>query len=591
MNKAAVMHIAGYNYAFPVTDKTLRIRLKAAHLDLKKGIIIYGSRYPANGADPAQLKELVLVGNDLLYDYFETDITLPDSRFRYYFYLDDGERHYWFTESGFVKSRPTGYRAGYFQYPFINKGDIFNTPDWVKDAVVYQIFPERFYNENPDIDLDSIQQWGEKPEADSFFGGDLEGIIKKLDYIKDLGVNTIYLTPIFTSPSNHKYNIDNYFTIDSNFGSLDTAKRLVSKSHRREIKVVFDAVFNHCGFNFFAFRDLRQHGDKSKYRDWFFIDDLPVKTTIPVNYCTFANDIYQMPKLNTSNKEVQDYLLKVAKFWIEEVDIDGWRLDVADEIDPCFWRRFRQEVKTIKPDLYIVGENWHNSQKWLQGDQFDGIMNYRLSKTIYEFFADNCIGPSEFNSRLITLRMMYKDNANYSMLNLLDSHDTPRLLYRFSGKKEKMMLALLFQFTYIGAPMILYGDEVGITGGDDPDCRRCMVWNKSQQDRQLYKYYKKLITIRNNLVALRRGGFKPFLIDELNNTFGFIRNYQKEKTIVVLNNSPYRQKIKVNGNTLTKKKIVYDYLNEIKVVLKNNKYRINISPFSGSILSNKIEYS
>lgn len=360
MNKAAVFHMAGMNYAYPVDMNTLVLRLRAARNDLKDVKVIYGSRYPRDGRAPYKVKDMELCGRDDLYDYFTATIEMDDNRFRYYFYLNDGEEEVWFSEKGFSTIRPeSSYGYGvYFQYPVITEGNIFSVPEWVQDA-----------------------------------------------------------------------------------------------------------VFNHSGFYFFAFQDVLEKGKDSKYWDWFFIEGYPVKTTPPVNYHTFANDVVDMPKLNTSNPEVQEYLLDVVRYWMEEVDIDGWRLDVANEVDRNFWRKFRETVKGIKKDAYIVGEIWHNSEVWLQGDQFDAIMNYPLAMAILDFLAQRSIGPTEFNNRLVRNWMLYQDRVNYSMLNLINSHDTRRLLNYFSGDKESMKLAVLFQFTYPGAPMIYYGDEVGMKGG------------------------------------------------------------------------------------------------------------------------------
>lgn len=586
INKAAILHKAGGNYAFPVDEKTLMIRLKSAKGDLKRVSIIYGSRYPKDGLDPWRRKELKLVACDEEFDYFTTTISLSDSRFRYHFYLEDGQEGCWFNEKGFFKNRPTGFKVGFFQFPYINPGDIFQIPNWVQDAVFYQIFPERFYNGNHANDPDNLKSWGEMPESDTFFGGDLEGIIEKLNYLELLGVNALYLTPIFSSTSNHKYNIDDFYKVDPSFGNKEILKKLVAEAHKRGIRVILDAVFNHSGFNFFAFKDVRENGASSKYSDWFFIDNYPVKTTPPVNYDTFANDVIDMPKLNTSNPEVQDYLLGAAEYWLNEVDIDGWRLDVADEVDHNFWRKFRERVKKIKPNAYIVGEIWHNSEKWLQGDQFDAIMNYPLEMSVLDFFAYKKIGPGEFNNRLVRNWMLYQDRVNYSMLNLLDSHDTRRLINFFSGEKELMKLAVLFQFTYPGAPMIYYGDEVGIEGEDDPDCRRCMVWDIEKQDKDLYKYYQKLISLRHELIPLRRGDYQPILIDEIKNTYGFLRNYEDESIVVIINNSPLSQKYTLAGNLFGYKKEISNYLDDSSFQLGDDKkYIIKISKFKGMILS------
>lgn len=586
MNMAAILHKPGQNFAYPLDKNTLKLRIKAARNELKELKVIYGSRYPIDGKAPQQIKDMKLLASDELYDYFETSITMKDNRFRYYFYLNDGYEEVWFTEKGFSNNKPRnsfGY-GEYFQYPVINEGDIFLEAEWVKNAIFYQIFPDRFSNGNYDNDPEGIEVWGEKPDRDSFFGGDLDGIINKLDYLEDLGINGLYLTPIFTSTSNHKYNIDDYYSVDPIFGDKKTIKKLVAEAHRRGIRVILDAVFNHCGFNFFAFKDLRENGVKSRYKDWFFVDSFPISFTTSVNYHTFANNIKDMPKLNTSNPEVQEYLLGVAKYWLEEVDIDGWRLDVADEVDHNFWRKFRETVRKTKSDAYIVGEIWHDSEDWLQGDQFDAIMNYPLGMAILDFLAYGNIGAREFNNRLVKNWMLYQDKVNYSMLNLLDSHDTARLINCFSAKKELMKLAVLFQFTYPGAPMIYYGDEVGMEGEDDPDCRRCMIWNKDEQDLELLAYYKKLIKLRNQYSSLCRGDYTPIIIDEVKNSYGFLRSYKEDKTIVIINNSPLTQSYTLNGELFEHKKEVYDHVNDRVYRLEDNEYKVKVSEYSGVLL-------
>ncbi|MEJ6952550.1 glycoside hydrolase family 13 protein [Natronospora cellulosivora (SeqCode)] len=585
MNKAAVYHQAGYSYAYPIDMHSLKIRLKAAKSDLIELYIIYGSRYPLDNQDPKETKKMELIASDSLHDYFETVITVKDSRFRYYFYLNDGREELWYTEKGFTKVRPHGIWGfgEYFQYPKINKNDIFSQADWVQDAVFYQIFPDRFHKSSTDNSV-NYEKWGKRPKSDSFFGGDLQGIIEKLDYLDDLGINAIYLTPIFKSSSNHKYNTDDYYSIDPAFGDKKTARRFVVEAHKRGIKVVLDAVFNHCGYDFFAFKDLREKGANSKYKDWFFVDSFPLKTNPPLNYDTFANNIKNMPKLNTSNPEVQSYFLDLAEYWLRELDIDGWRLDVANEVDHQFWCKFRERLRSIKKDVYIVGENWHNSEEWLQGDQFDAIMNYPLAMAIFDFFAYKNIGSREFNNRLVKNWFLYQEKVNFSMMNLLDSHDTPRIKAIFSNKKA-MNLAILFQFTYPGAPMLYYGTEVGMEGGDDPDCRRCMIWDKEEQDLEFFNYYKKLITLRRNFVSLRRGALKTIIIDEVKNIFAFMRSYKDQKKLVIINNSSIAQKYYLKAEHLDYQRKIEDHLTGESCTLKNDAYMIELPEYSARILS------
>jgi len=580
MIKSAIEHKSYSNYAFPIDENTLKLRIKAAKNDLKSVKVIYGTRFVFDGREPLKVKEMKLKTSSEVNDFFETTIELEDPRFRYHFLLDDGENKRWYNEKGFSKNRPRGGKSGFFQYSLISNDDLLDRPDWLDEAVVYQIFPERFNNGNSDLDPANLKNWGDLPKRDSFFGGDLQGIYEKLDYLKVLGVNTIYLTPIFESLSNHKYNIDDYLKIDEHFGDEEIFEKLVNKAHDKDMKIILDAVFNHSGFNFFAFEDLRKRGENSKYKDWYIYDSLPLQTEIPVNYETFARNIPNLPKLDTANKEVQDYLLKVTEYWMKNFDIDGWRLDVADEVDSSFWRRFRKKVKSLDKDAYIIGEVWHSGMKWLQGNQFDAIMNYSFTEAVIDFIAKDKIGPSEFDNRLALNRMNYREDITNSLLNLLDSHDTPRILRHCNEDKDKMKLAVLFQMTYPGVPMVLYGDELGLTGGDDPDSRRCMPWDDDKADYDLRAYYKKLIKIRKNNKILQKGEFESFVINEAKNIYSFKRKLEDREVIVIINNNPEKREICLRSQNKNYKNLLTNKN------YKNNdeKIKLVMKPYQGMIL-------
>ena len=580
MIKSAIEHKSYSNYAFPIDENTLKLRIKAAKNDIKSVKVIYGTRFVFDGREPLKVKEMKLKTSSEVNDFFETTIELEDPRFRYHFLLDDGENKRWYNEKGFSKNRPRGGKSGFFQYSLISNDDLLDRPDWLDEAVVYQIFPERFNNGNSDLDPANLKNWGDLPKRDSFFGGDLQGIYEKLDYLKDLGVNTIYLTPIFESLSNHKYNIDDYLKIDEDFGDEEIFEKLVNKAHDKDMKIILDAVFNHSGFNFFAFEDLRKRGENSKYKDWYIYDSLPLQTEIPVNYETFARNIPNLPKLDTANKEVQDYLLKVTEYWMKNFDIDGWRLDVADEVDSSFWRRFQKKVKSLDKDAYIIGEVWHSGMKWLQGNQFDAIMNYSFTEAVIDFIAKDKIGPSEFDNRLALNRMNYREDITNSLLNLLDSHDTPRILRHCNEDKDKMKLAVLFQMTYPGVPMVLYGDELGLTGGDDPDSRRCMPWDDDKADYDLRAYYKKLIKIRKNNKILQKGEFESFVINEAKNIYSFKRKLEDREVIVIINNNPEKREISFQSQNKNYKDLLTnkDYKNN------DGKIKLGMKPYQGMIL-------
>lgn len=499
-----VYHRPKGNLAYAYDSKTIHIRIRTVKKDVQRCHIIYGDKY--DWENQSATKPMTLLYSDDLFDYWQINIIPPNKRLCYMFKLESNDKKYWYTEYGFHDKQPSKVNI-MFEYPFLNQIDIFKTPDWVKDAIFYQIFPERFANGDKTNDPEVTEKWGELPTRDNFFGGDLQGIIDKLDYLKNLGINAIYLTPIFEANTNHKYDTKDYMKVDPQFGDINTLKELVSRCHDKGIRVMLDAVFNHSGYYFPPFQDVIKKGPRSEYWDWFHIHSYPIRKYPRPNYDTFAFE-YHMPKLNTENDQVKKYLLNVAEFWIKEVGIDGWRLDVANEVDHTFWREFRQVVKNANPDAYILGEVWHDAGPWLQGDQFDGVMNYPFTNMAIEFFCKQAINAKEFTNFLNKFMFRYPHQANLVLLNILDSHDTKRLLTQCGGNKELFKLAVLFQMTYIGVPCIYYGDEVGMEGSDDPDCRRTMIWDEDRQDKDLLEFYKDCIALRKRYTALRRGNCK-----------------------------------------------------------------------------------
>lgn len=422
-------------------------------------------------------------------------------------------------------------------------------PAWAKDAIFYQIFPERFANGDPSNDPPNVEPWGGEPKVHNYFGGDLKGIIDHLDYISALGVNCLYLNPIFWSTSNHKYHAKDYFKIDPHLGDESVFKHLVNACHARGIRIILDGVFNHTGVDFFAFEDVKKHGKNSRYVKWFNIYNFPVSSPRKPNYECWWN-LGELPKLMVHEPEVRRYLFKVTEYWMK-FGIDGWRLDVPNEISHAFWIEWRKLVKSLNPEAYIVGEIWDDGSSWLQGDQFDAVMNYRFRRSCVEFFAKRTMTPSEFDRSLARTRALYPDEVNYVLQNLLGSHDTERFLTVCNGNKAAMKLAWLFQMTYIGAPMVYYGDEVGMTGGKDPGCRGTMIWDEDKQDRELLAEIKVLIKIRNQYSVFRLGTFASVLVDDDRLLFGFTRNNPIEGTqaLVILNNSDDMQEVDLQPYT------------------------------------------
>ena len=546
MNKYAVYHVTEAPYSYAKDVNTLTLRVRAAKDDVKKCIVYYKDKYLESS--PYDSKEMELSARCELFDYFQTDISVFRNRYQYYFKIVDfdGNEAY-ITERGIREDESLIYP---YIFPYIAAEDVYDDVKWMQESVVYQIFPERFCNGDPDINPDHLTSWGDEDNLTYYsrYGGDIRGIINKLDYIKDLGVDIIYLTPIFKSKTAHKYDTSDYFNIDPQFGTVETMKELVDKTHKKGMKIILDAVFNHSGEDFFAFKDVLENQQDSKYKDWYFIDSYPVSRENE-NYYTFGHRHFNMPKLNTSNEEVKEYLLKVGEYWVKEIGIDGWRLDVCDEIGHNFWRAFRKRIKSVNKDAVIIGEIMHEANSFLKGDQLDSIMNYPFKNAVTDFFAKKSINSSEFSDILAGNRMLYMDSITKQMWNLIDSHDTKRFLTECNDDLESMKLAVAFQFTYLGVPYIYYGDEIGINGGDDPFNRRCMIWDKEKQNLQLLEYFKKMIKIRKENKALIYGDYKELYCKD--NIIVFERKYGDENILIIINNNDedikYVNEFEING--------------------------------------------
>lgn len=535
MKIEALYHNPKSNYAYAYKENELHIRLRTAKGDMEQVSIIYGNKYDWMNQQHKQLMKKL--HTDQYYDYYQYEIKDEDFRIGYYFELKDGIQTLYYTEAGLVKEfNNTLAYCYFFQYPFINSIDVHKQPSWLHDAIFYQIFVERFKNGNVENSPSYICNWNDEPSPKSFYGGDLQGIIDKLDYLEELGINGIYLTPIFTSPSNHKYDIVNYFEIDPYFGDEKVFRELVDKAHERGIKIVLDAVFNHCSNLFPPFIDVTEKGKESEYYDWFTIDGDTVETN-PPNYKMFGYVGY-MPKLNTANPKLKEYLLSSVRYWTTEFNIDGWRLDVSDEIDHQFWREFRVLVKGLNKNTFIIGENWHDALPWLMGDQFDSVMNYPVTKQCLDFFAKKEISPKEFEYKLSTYLMRYSNQVNEAMLNLLDSHDTERFLHSAGERKEALRNAAAFLFAYIGIPCTYYGTEIGMTGCHDPGCRKGFDWKMENWDMDLYELYKRLIVVRKCEDALKYGNVEFCSTDLL---FVMKRSYQEETVMILINNTDAEQ--------------------------------------------------
>jgi neopullulanase len=485
------------------------------------------------------------------------------------------------------------------------------TPEWVKDAIFYQIFPDRFAKStrNPAGTL-SFESWDSPTTAHGFKGGDLYGVAEKLDYLKDLGITAIYLNPIFSSASNHRYHAYDYYTVDPLLGGNEAFKELLEKAHQNNIRIILDGVFNHSSRGFWQFHHVLECGDGSPYRDWFYFDPERLKgkkhwgaypsphevralqhedSLTAIGYRGWWN-LPALPKFNTNTPAVREFLFGVAEHWVR-LGIDGWRLDVPTEIDDdSFWQEFRNRVRAINSQAYIVGEIWHESQRWLQGDQFDAIMNYDITKPLLGFFPGRHldlrvlhqqsnyhgihgqIDAHEFANRIDHNLGLYRPDITSSQLNLLDSHDTPRFISCASGDKDALKLTLLFLFAYPGAPCIYYGDEIGLDGEHDPDCRKSFPWDESKWDMDLLAHTKEVIALRKQNPALRRGDFKRLW--SVNGTYAFSRSLHNITLIIALNTSDSPQEVNITYGAQRHPNAVFGDASDMSIADGRLKFKI-----------------
>ena len=537
MNRQALFHVPESRYCFPLSREEIVLRFRTAREDAENGLkikLIYGVKYDYQ--KERYTVDVPLKYKDEIFAYYEIQLKIEDVRFVYIFQLEENGKAYYYSEDGLTESY--NYEDCYynfFQLPYINANDVMPLVKWMPESVFYQIFVDRFCVGNENKDMSYIDmKWGDKPTPKSHAGGDLRGIIKRLDYLKDLGISGIYLTPIFLSESNHKYDIIDYKTIDPQFGTTEDLIELVKEAHARGIRLVLDAVFNHCSTKMEQFQDVVKNGRKSKYHDWFIIDGDKADVENR-NYECFAYS-KSMPKLNTANPDVQKYLLDIATYWIDVADIDGWRLDVADEVSHDFWRMFRKAVKAKKNDAVIIGENWHDAYPALQGDQQDGIMNYAFTKICLDYFAKGICDEAKTVQHLNGILMRNMKQVNYMMLNLLDSHDTERFFTAIGKDKKKLETAIAMTMFMPGTPCLYYGTEQAMEGNHDPDCRRCFNWDRKEWDMDFLEKVKGLIALKKNLV-LQLGEIS---IVEDDNAINVIRSYKgKTKTLKITSPTEY----------------------------------------------------
>ncbi len=495
------------------------------------------------------------------------------------------------------------------------------TPDWVQDAIFYQIFPDRFAKStrNPNSDL-PFEAWDSPPTIHGFKGGDLYGVAEHLDYLKDLGITALYLNPIFASASNHRYHTFDFYNVDPILGGNNALRFLLDEAHQRDMRVILDGVFNHASRGFWQFHHVLENGISSPYIDWFYFDPARLHgrrrwgaypgtgelkalqsgedSLLAIGYRGWWN-LPALPKFNTNTPAVRKFIFEVGQYWIK-FGIDGWRLDVPGEIDDdSFWQEFRYRVRQANPQAYIVGEIWHEAQRWLQGDQFDAVMNYLITAAALGFCAGQhldinivqqagglkdrihrYIDANGFANEVERIMNLYRPEITRSQLNLLDSHDMPRFLSCAGGDKNSLKLAWLFIMTISGAPCIYYGDEIGVDGGHDPDCRKSFPWDESKWDKDLLGYAKAVIALRKNNAAFQRGEYKRLYT--VDGVYCYSRTYENHTFIVGLNASESPHQVEVQYEAEKSPKVVFGEASDVSP--EGGRLRFTLPARSGVVL-------
>lgn len=539
MNPATIYHRPLSEYAFALDDTHYVFRLRTGRGEALSCKFYYADRAIMTPELEFFCVPMEKFREDKYFDWYEICLETGFERIAYYFELSDGvETLSYYGDCYEMAGTPT--RADYFQLPFNHRADRLTIPEWTKDAIVYNIFPDSFADGKRKISCNS----------EVGLGGTIRGIADNLDYIASIGFNCIYMNPIFKAESYHRYDTLDYYEIDPQMGTRDDLKNLVEQAHSLGIRVILDGVFNHVSSSHYMFRDVLEHGWDSEYYPCFY--QLPENPKIPEpneypEYTCFSY-VANMPKTNTATPYLRQYFCDVGTYWIREFDIDGWRLDVANELDDGFLRAFRTAVKAAKPDALIVGEVWENAAHYLNGDMLDSAMNYDFRRYCRRFFAEETVRAETFDANVSTLLLRYRENALYAQLNLLDSHDVSRYLTLCGENIDKMELSVLLQMTFPGMPCVFYGDEKGLYGTTESEYRQAMAWDKNHA---LEEIYRSMIALRKEHPALRYGNFRTIVAS--NSVYSYSRTWNDTRITVTMNLGEVPIQAPKHGRLLLKK--------------------------------------
>lgn len=503
MERAAIIHNPDNHFFYATGRDTFTVKLLVKAGDVSLAVLHYRDKYiPLDKQDTRGEVSMRRVAGDGVHDYYEAQLCVNMLCIRYFFELRDGEgKTAYYGNYAFYDREPECIEEMFDCPQLSREEERYEAPEWAKGKVVYQIFVDRFAS---DKEVPPEEWYRQELNHKDSLHGSLKGITGKLPWLKELGVDVLYLTPIFRANTTHKYDTVDYLQIDPDFGTEEDLRELIGNAHEAGMYVVLDAVFNHTSRDFFAFRDLLQKQEKSAYKDWYYVDDFPARGDFMPSYRSFSY-FGGMPKLNCRNPEVRQYVCDVAAYWTRNCHVDGWRLDVADEIGRDFWREFRRRLREVNPQILIIGEIWHFNGSYLAGDQWDGVMNYHFTDAVKGLLLERRLSPREFARRLDFVRGRLKKEAVPYLWNLIDSHDTDRFLTQAENHREILKLAAALQLLLPGMPMIYYGDEVGMTGERGSGCRRGMLWDKERQDEEMLWLYRKLLGIRKSCPVIGTG--------------------------------------------------------------------------------------
>ncbi len=615
------------------------VTARAHRGDVTGGQILFRG---AGGETTVPMRE---IGSDGRFVYFRGELALPiETEGRLGIAIADGDSVRYLTRQGLSANRD---EAGLLEVNAIET-PLFEVPDWVVDGVFYQIFPERFRNGDRKNDPDFkeayyagktalpkggttneehyhlVKDWYDvaglakspyrtdgRPDYFSFYGGDLDGVREKIPYLRDLGATILYFNPLHRAKSNHKYDACDWREVDPHFGGNVAFRALADAAHEAGIRIVVDGVFNHTGNCHYAFQDCIAKGKESPYWSWYEWRKWPLPERLaegekPGDYydCWWgAGDLpninFDLARPNASeqaavriadavpNGAVLDEIRATVRFWLEEMGADGFRLDVANEVPAWVWRIFREEVRRVKPDAFVIGELWGNASADLSPLRFDAVMNYRFFREpCLGFFARGNLDAAAFDRELAGGRFGYPLPSALSAMNLLGSHDTERFLTAAAGDTRRLLLAIAFGAAYVGVPHLYYGDEIGMTGGGDPDCRRPFDWKmlETPQGGAVHDRVRRLLAIRREHPALRTGEFRTLLAE--GRVYAFARWEGGDRLAVLLNAGGAPATVLLDRAALPfPAEGARDLLADSELPRREDLWQVQLEPLSATILA------